>query len=154
MTIPQFMLFSFIVLILLGGMVYCAVDRYEPAKIPVIFDAKHLDKYPLDKSNFFAKDSGDWHYVLGIPEGVTVYGFPPGYNIDRAVQALGLKPSDFTEDWVGGPHSRTYYVDIGDIWALEFNRAEYALGHAWGYSDVDIKFKKAWDWRKNDQNKM
>ena len=142
MTIPQFMLFSFLVLIVAGTLVYCTIESYESAQIPVAFDVKNLDKYPLDRSNFFAKDSGNWHYVLRIPEGVTVYGFHSGKNINQVAQALGLERADLSEDWVGHEHSRSYFVDIGDIYELEFHRAEYAMGHAWGYSDVDVKFTK------------
>ena len=152
MTIPRLMLLGFIVPIMFWILVYCAIASYEPAKIPVMFDAKNLDKYPLDKHNFFAKDSGNWHYVLSIPAGVRVYGFPPGFNVNDVVQALGLNRFDLFEDWVGHEHSRSYFVDIGDIYEFEFHRAEYAMGHAWGYSMVDIKFKKDYNWWK--QNRM
>lgn len=143
MTIPQFMLFSFIVLMLAGGLVYCVIGNYEPAKISVIFDVKNIEKYPLHKSNFFAKDSGTWHYVLRVPGGVRVYGMlQAGNRIQHAWQALGLERSELSEDWVGIDYGRRYFVDIGDIYELEFMATEYALGHQWGYSDVDIKFKK------------
>ena len=58
------------------------------------------------------------------------------------LQALGVERSDFAKNWMGTPYSRTYSVNIGDIREIQFHRTEYVLGHAWGYSDVDIMFKK------------
>jgi hypothetical protein len=137
---------------LAGVLVYCVIDSYEPAKIPVVFDVKNIEKYPLHKSNFFAKDSGDWHYVLQIPEGVRVYGMlTVGTNIHQVAQALGLDRSDLSEDWVGVEYGRRYFVDSGDIYELEFAMTEYALGHQWGYSDVDVKFiRNYWQKRRID----
>lgn len=131
MTIPQFMLFSWLGLIVCGLLFYGVVDAYEPEPIPVRFDVKNTDISAMDTDN--------WRNVIRIPEGLRVY-LPFRSNIQHAVQSLGLERSDLSEDWVGHKFGRRYFVDIGDIYELDFWMTEYGHGHAWGYSDVDVKF--------------
>ena len=143
MTIPQFMLFSWLGLIVCGLLFYCVVDAYEPEPIPVIFDVKNTD--------ISARDTDNWRNVIRIPEGLRVY-LPFRSNIQHAVQSLGLERSDLSEDWVGIDYDRRYFVDIGDIYELEFHQDEYAMGHAWGYSNVDVKFiRDYWQSKRIDR---
>ena len=148
MTIPRLMLFGFIVLVLLGGILYAVIASYEPPDVGLEFDVKNLAQYPLDKSNFHT-DGGN--YVLNfMPDFLIIYGLEQYDATWEAARELGLSHHDLSDDWVDYGSHKTYKVDIkadiATIYEVEFCRRVRWIDaersdFSGGYETATVKFR-------------